>query len=133
MLILFFYHLSHVIRKPVFAYAKSKGADQLHCNCAAHQHFCFCYIVSTVPLQKFQALVVQPGLFQTWSETGFSMSHFSILIFSDLHANNLARLTSRSFRDLPSLIELRLHSQKTPMTSIAYDAWSNIGTELVYL
>ena len=65
-----FYYTCVVVRKPVFAYAKTKaliscavceikGADQLHSNPAADQRLCFHYIKSTLPLYfpnpKFQA------------------------------------------------------------------------------
>ena len=58
---------------------------------------------------------------------------FYFFVFRDLNNNNLATLTSNSFVDLPMLMELRLHSQKTPMTAIEYNAWVNIGDELVNL
>ena len=34
----------------LFAYAKNKGADQLHSNCAADQRLCFRYTDSTIRL-----------------------------------------------------------------------------------
>ena len=37
------------MRKPVFAYAKTKNADHLHGNCTADKHFCFRYVDSTIP------------------------------------------------------------------------------------
>ena len=44
------------MRKLLFAYAKTKGEDQLRGNHAADQHLCFRYIDSTIPvLPKFQA------------------------------------------------------------------------------
>jgi len=55
------------------------------------------------------------------------------LAFSDLHANDIQNMPSRSIENLPALMELRLHSQKTKMLSIAYDAWKNIGDELINL
>ena len=42
--------LSRVMRKPFFAYAKNKDADQLRSNCVADQHLCFRYIDSAIPL-----------------------------------------------------------------------------------
>ena len=41
--------MSHVMRKPAFAYAKTKA--QISCTvCAADQCLCFRYIDSTIPL-----------------------------------------------------------------------------------
>ncbi|KAK3597612.1 hypothetical protein CHS0354_030159 [Potamilus streckersoni] len=59
-----------------------------------------------------------------------TFSNISSLVHLDLNSNKLATLTSNSFQNLLNLTEFRLHSQKTPMTSIAFDAWSNIGNEL---
>ena len=63
----------------------------------------------------------------------FHETLFPFTFYRDLHANDIEHLTSGSFENLPQLKELRLHSQKTPMKSIAYDAWDNIGDELVDL
>ena len=67
------HHMSYVVRKPTFAYAK-KDLDQLHSKCAADQHLCFRYIDSTFSLfSKSQisslltATTVQPGLCLAWS------------------------------------------------------------------
>ena len=69
------------MRKPAFRICENKGADQ---NRAA-DGLCFRYMDSTIPLlpkstilslQTF-SVVVQPGLFWTWSETpktGFLMT-----------------------------------------------------------
>ena len=38
------------MRKPVFAYAKTKGGNQLHGNRLADQRLCFRYMNSTIPL-----------------------------------------------------------------------------------
>ena len=52
------------MRKPVFAYAKTKdtvcknkGADQLRSNCPADQRLCFRYIDSKVP-RHFKPLTI---------------------------------------------------------------------------
>ena len=44
------------MRKPFFAYAKNKDADQLRGNREADQRLCFRYLDSTctIPLPKFQ-------------------------------------------------------------------------------
>ena len=65
------------MKKLLFAYAKTKGADQLRNNRTADQRHCFRYIDNTIPLNlKFQdsshqtsSVAVQPGLCRTWSET----------------------------------------------------------------
>ena len=43
-------NLSRVMRKPTFAYAKNKDADQLRGYREADQRLCFRYIDSTIPL-----------------------------------------------------------------------------------
>ena len=62
------------MRKPDFCICENKGADQLHDSRAADQHLCFHYTDSMIPLNflnpEFQySMAVQPGLFQTRSET----------------------------------------------------------------
>ena len=54
--------------------------------------------------------------------------------YSDVNNNLLTALGSKSFQNLPRLVTLRLHTQ-TPdgLTSIQYDAFSNIGASLKYL
>ena len=48
--------MSCVMRKSAYCTCENKSADQLHGNCAADQHLCFCNIDSTIPLlPKFQA------------------------------------------------------------------------------
>ena len=42
--------MSHVMRKPVFAYAKNKGTDQLCGKRTADQRLCFCSVDSTIAL-----------------------------------------------------------------------------------
>ena len=42
--------MSRTVRKADFFLCKNKGADQLHSNCEADQHLCFCYTDSTIPL-----------------------------------------------------------------------------------
>ena len=73
------------------------------------------------------------GSFLVFVHFMFRETLFPFTYFRDLHANDIEHLTSGSFENLPQLKELRLHSQKTPMKSIAYDAWDNIGDELVDL
>ena len=41
-------NLSRAIRKPDFAYVKTKAADQLCGNCTTDQRLRFCYIESTI-------------------------------------------------------------------------------------
>ena len=65
------------MRKAVFAYAKTKGVEQLRGNCTADQHLRFRYIGSSMPLQSnseisilyTSSVAVQSGLCWTWSET----------------------------------------------------------------
>ena len=38
------------MRKTFFSICKKKGVDQVHCNHAADQRLCFCYIDSVIPL-----------------------------------------------------------------------------------
>ena len=42
--------MSRVKRKQAFAYAKTKGTDQLSSYCTADQRLCLHYIDSTIPL-----------------------------------------------------------------------------------
>ena len=42
------------MRKPAFCIRENKGADQLHCNCAADLHLCFGYIDSVTILLLFK-------------------------------------------------------------------------------
>ena len=71
------YHMSRVVRKPVFCICKNKDADQLRGNREADQRLCFRYTDSTIPLlHKYEisrllpsSVAVQPGLCRTWSET----------------------------------------------------------------
>ena len=65
------------MRKTVFCICENKDADQLRGNREADQRLCFRYTDSTIPLLskseilslKASSVAVQPGLFQTWSET----------------------------------------------------------------
>ena len=69
--------INHIMRKLAFCMCENKGADQLHGYREADQHLCFHYIGSTIPLLfkpqfsnlKPSSVVVQPGLYWTWSET----------------------------------------------------------------
>ena len=69
--------MSRVVRKPDFYICENKDADQLHGNCEAHQRLCFRYTASSIPLLPKSeisslwpsSVAVQPGLYQTWSET----------------------------------------------------------------
>ncbi|XP_053383664.1 slit homolog 1 protein-like [Mercenaria mercenaria] len=82
-------------------------------------------------LPNLKILEVHGNLLPTISVNVFS--NMPELLHLDLHANDISALPRKSFVNLPKLMELRLHSQKTPMTSIAYDAWTNIGDELINL
>ena len=73
----------HHEKTKLFAYVKTKGADQLHSNHAADQGLCFRYKDSTMPLPKFKissllpSVAVQPGLCPTLSgplKTGLLMT-----------------------------------------------------------
>ncbi|CAH1786413.1 unnamed protein product [Owenia fusiformis] len=55
------------------------------------------------------------------------------LLYLDLNNNNLETLPANSLVNLPKLRELRLHSQKTPMTSIAFNAFNGINSNLFML
>ena len=65
------------MRKPAFCIRENKDADQLSDNRTADQRFCFRYTDSTIlllPKYKIASLelssvVVQSGLYRTWSET----------------------------------------------------------------
>ena len=65
------------MRKPDYCICEIKGADHLHCNCAANQHLCFVYIESTSPiLPKSEisgvepsSMTVQPGLCRPGQKT----------------------------------------------------------------
>ena len=65
------------MRKPDFYICENKDADQLHGNHKADQRLCFRYIDTAIPpLPKSQisslwpsSVAVQPGLYQTRSET----------------------------------------------------------------
>ena len=65
------------MRKPAFCICENKDADQLCGNLEAHQHLCFHYTDSTIPLLPkseisrlyLSSVVVLPGLCGTWSET----------------------------------------------------------------
>ncbi|XP_060555809.1 uncharacterized protein LOC132716530 [Ruditapes philippinarum] len=82
-------------------------------------------------LPNIKILEVHNNLLPTINVNIFS--NMPELLHLDLHANDISALPRRSFENLPKLMELRLHSQKTKMTSIAYDAWRNIGNELINL
>ena len=71
------------IRKPTICICENKDANQLRSNREADQRLCFRNLDSTIPLlSKFNIsslysspIAVQPGLYQTWSESkllGFS-------------------------------------------------------------
>ena len=65
------------MRKPAFCKCENKDADQLRGNREADQRLCFRYMDSTISLLSISeisslylsSVVVQPGLFGTWSET----------------------------------------------------------------
>ena len=63
--------MNHIMRKPVFAYVKTKDVDQLRSNLANIQHLCFLYIDSKSEISSLylSSVVVQPGLCLTLSET----------------------------------------------------------------
>ena len=76
------HYLSCVVRKPAFCICENKGADQLRGNREADQRLCFLYMDSAILLlfkseissPQPSSVVVQPGLYRTWSEipkTGF--------------------------------------------------------------
>ena len=44
------FYMSRVVRKPAFCICENKNTDQLCGNREADQHFCFCYMESTIPL-----------------------------------------------------------------------------------
>ena len=68
-----FYHMSLVLRKPVFCICENKDADQLRSNCAADQRLCLRHTDSTIPLlpkseisRPYPSSVpVKPGLCRT--------------------------------------------------------------------
>ncbi|XP_077978069.1 uncharacterized protein LOC144433608 [Glandiceps talaboti] len=64
-----------------------------------------------------------------------TMDNVPELLHIDLNNNNLEVLASKSFTNLPKLRTLILHSQKDPyqLKTIKYDAFENIGDELVTL
>ena len=78
-------HISHVMRKSAFCICQIIGADQLCGNRAADlrsERLCFRYMIeTTIPLfpkskitnLKPSYMIVQPGMYRTWSEiaTGF--------------------------------------------------------------
>ena len=87
-------YLSLVVRKPAFCICENKDADQLRGNREADQRLCFRYTDSTFPLlPKYEisslqpsAVVVQPGLCRTWSETpktGFLTTGLSLFKTTD--------------------------------------------------
>ena len=65
------------MRKPAFCICENKDADQLRGNREADQRLCFRHMDSTIPLLPKSetsslypsSVAVQPGLYQTWSET----------------------------------------------------------------
>ena len=71
------YHMSPIMRKPVYCKFENKGVEHLYCNHAADQPLYFRYIDSTIPLllqSQISSLypsfvVVQPSLCRTWSKT----------------------------------------------------------------
>ena len=70
-------HMSHVVRKPAFAYAKTKTQISFAVTAKLISAFVFCYTDSTFPLlPKYgisslyaSSVIAQPGLCWTWSET----------------------------------------------------------------
>ena len=74
--------------KSAFCICENKDADQLRCNCAAHQRLCFRYSDSTMPLvlkSKISGLLssseaAQPGLSGTWTQTPKTGSFITRLI-----------------------------------------------------
>ena len=69
--------MSRGVRKPAFCICENKEADHLRSNREADQRLCFLYIDSTIPLLCKPeisrllpySVIVQPGLYRTWSET----------------------------------------------------------------
>ena len=65
------------MRKPDYCICENNNADQLRGNHEADQRFCFRYTDSTIPLLikseifslEPSCVVVQPGLYRTWSKT----------------------------------------------------------------
>ncbi|KAJ8299288.1 hypothetical protein KUTeg_023348 [Tegillarca granosa] len=82
-------------------------------------------------LQKLNILELHNNEIATIPHNTFS--NIPVLWHLDLVKNNLKELTRLSFSDLPELRTLRLHSQKTPMTEIYYDAFHNINPHLTNL
>ena len=70
-------YMSRVMRKLDFCICENIDADQLRGNREADQRLCFRYKDSTIPLLSESkisslwpyAVIAQPGLCQTWSET----------------------------------------------------------------
>ena len=77
--IMSFYTINLQLYETPLQICKQKDADQLQGDCAADQRICFRSIDSTTPLLPISeissplpsSVVVQPGLCQTWSKTGF--------------------------------------------------------------
>ena len=69
--------MSRAMRKPAFAYAKTKTQISFAVTAKLISAFVFRYIDSTIPLLSKSEILsvllfseaVQPGLCQTWSET----------------------------------------------------------------
>ena len=65
------------MRKLAFCICENKGADQLRGNREADQRLCFRHKDSAIPLLskseisslKPSCVIIQPGLYRTWSET----------------------------------------------------------------
>ena len=83
-----YHHLSHIMRKQDFAYAKMKA--QFSCaSCTADQHLCLHYLDSTILLvlkHKISSFCpssvdAQAGLCQTWSETPKTVFLMTRLIY----------------------------------------------------
>ena len=80
------------MRKPTICICENKDADQLCSNCTADQLLCFRHMDSTIPLLRISkissfclyAVIVQPGLCWTWSETQIVGFRTHMLIFTAL-------------------------------------------------
>ncbi|XP_061171608.1 uncharacterized protein LOC133181081 [Saccostrea echinata] len=82
-------------------------------------------------LQKLLILELHDNDLATVAEGVFG--NIPNLLHLDLVRNNLQILKSKYFTNMPTLRTLRLHSQKTKMTNIYFDAFENINDNLTNL
>ena len=99
------------MRNLLFAFVKTKAHISCTVLSAAHQHLCFFYIYSTIPLLlkseiasfSISSLVVLPGLCKTWLETpmtGFLMM-WHILFFQNIYILIALALDESIILDVP--------------------------------